>query len=415
MGTGTAAGHPTGGTDINSVTSPADIVIVGSGISGTLAATALARTGYSIVLIDRHAVYPPDFRAEHLDGPMIEQLRRLGFLAGLTEGLYKGETVTVARSGRVIATAPTVNYGLRYENLVNRARAMLPAHVRQVTGRVTGVDASDTVQRVRLSGGGTIEGRLVIIATGQGRTIAEKLGIQRRMVREGHSLTFGFEIESAGNDPFPDSFVVYQRERIRDRMDYFAAFAMGQSMRVNLFTYRDYKEPWTKAFLNDPGAGLAEVMPGLADTIGPYRALLPVVARPIDLYVSQGYRRDGVVLIGDAFQASCPATGMGMVRVLSDIERLSTVHAPRWLATQGMGAVKISTFYDDPIKRACDAKALHDAEYRRASSTETSLPWVAHRARVRLTEQVQAWLHRPPSPPHPRINSAGPETSLVPG
>jgi hypothetical protein len=198
-------------------------------------------------------------------------------------------------------------------------------------------------------------------------------------------------------------------------MDYFAAFAMGQAMRVNLFTYRDYKESWTRAFLNDPGAGLAEVMPGLAEILGPYHALRPVVARPIDLYVSEGVRRDGVVLVGDAFQASCPATGTGMVRVLTDIEQLATVHAPRWLATPGMAASKVTAFYDDPVKRACDAKALHDSEYRRAASIETSLGWAAHRGRVRLMESVQAWRNRPRRAENPRMNAAGSETSLVPG
>jgi len=71
----------------------ADIIIVGAGISGTLAATVLSRAGYRITLVDRHSTYPSDFRAEHLDGTQIEQLTRLGLLDGLVAGLYRGETV----------------------------------------------------------------------------------------------------------------------------------------------------------------------------------------------------------------------------------------------------------------------------------------------------------------------------------
>ncbi|MFL5287114.1 MAG: hypothetical protein ACJ8AW_40630 [Rhodopila sp.] len=112
------------------------------------------------------------------------------------------------------------------------------------------------------------------------------------------------------------------------------------------------------------------------------------MARPMDLYVSQGHKQAGVVLIGDAFQASCPATGMGIVRLLTDIERLCRVHVPAWFASPGMGADKITAFYDDPVKRACDAKALHDAEYRRSVSTETALSWRLHRARVRTMMRV---------------------------
>jgi 2-polyprenyl-6-methoxyphenol hydroxylase-like FAD-dependent oxidoreductase len=91
----------------------ADIVIVGGGISGTLSATVLGRAGYNVCLIDRHAVYPPDFRAEHLDGPQVDQLCRLGLLDALTSDLYQGKTVTLARSGRILGTTGTINYGLR--------------------------------------------------------------------------------------------------------------------------------------------------------------------------------------------------------------------------------------------------------------------------------------------------------------
>jgi 2-polyprenyl-6-methoxyphenol hydroxylase-like FAD-dependent oxidoreductase len=113
--------------------------------------------------------------------------------------------------------------------------------------------------------------------------------------------------------PFEHSFLVYQSEKIHDRVDYLAAFTMNRTTRVNLFTYRSYHDPWTRAFINDPGPGLAQLLPGFGRVMGPYRAVGPAVARPIDLYTSHGHQQDGVVLIGDAFQMSCPATGMGMV------------------------------------------------------------------------------------------------------
>ncbi|MEA2740890.1 MAG: hypothetical protein QOH05_4197, partial [Acetobacteraceae bacterium] len=122
----------------------ADVVVVGGGISGTLAATVLGRAGYKVCLIDRYAVYPPDFRAEHLDGPQIDQLRRLGFLDDLTTGLYRGENVTLARSGGIVGITRTINYGLRYEALVNRARANLPPNVQTITGRVAQLETSAT-------------------------------------------------------------------------------------------------------------------------------------------------------------------------------------------------------------------------------------------------------------------------------
>jgi 2-polyprenyl-6-methoxyphenol hydroxylase-like FAD-dependent oxidoreductase len=395
----------------------ADIVIVGGGISGTLAATVLGRAGYDVCLIDRYEVYPPDFRAEHLDGPQVEQLRDLGFLDDLTHGLYRGETVALGRSGRVMVTTGTINFGLRYEALVNRARAKLPPNVTTVTGRAATVETSDTTQRIRISDGRIISGRLIVLATGQGYALAKQVGVDRRVIRPAHSLTFGFDIEPVERGSFEHSFVVYQRERIRDRIDYLAAFTMGAATRVNLFTYRDYREAWTRAFLTDPASGLGEVLPGLASVIGTYRTVGPVVARPIDLYTSERYRRDGVVMIGDAFQSSCPATGMGMVRLLTDIERLTTLHVPKWLETPGMSATKIATFYDDPVKRACDDKALHDSEYRRLVSTETTPGWRLHRARIRVVDGLHGWRNRTLTSVNPRIsaNRSEASASLVPG
>ena len=78
--------------------------------------------------------------------------------------------------------------------------------------------------------------------------------------------------------------------------------------------------------------------------------------RPVDLYVTKGYRQNGVVLVGDAFSSSCPAAGTGARKALVDVERLCNVHIPQWLATPGMRDSKIASFYADPVKRqACDA------------------------------------------------------------
>ena len=391
-----------------------DVIIVGGGISGTLAASLLGKAGYRICLIDRYDVYPPDFRAEHLDGPQIEQLRRLGFLDGLTAGLYKGETVTIGHHGRIAAAAATVNYGLRSEDLIHRARRNLPGAVCAVTARVAAIAPGEVTQLVKLADGRRLTARLLILATGHGQALCRQAGIERKTLQEAHSLTFGFDIEPVAGRAFPDSFMVYQREHVRDRIDYLAAFTMGGTTRVNLFTYRDYREAWTKAFIADPGAGLAEVLPGFSRMAGPFRCHGPVMARPTDLYVSENHRRAGVALIGDAFQASCPATGMGMVRLLTDIEQLCLVHVPRWLASPGMGVSKISDFYDDPIKRACDAKALHDARYRRAVSTELTARWFLHRTRISAMQFLAHRLHRPGGAANPRINDGRAEPSMVP-
>lgn len=385
-----------------------DVIIAGAGISGTLAASALARDGYSVCLIDRYQTYPVDFKAEHLDGPQIGQLLRLGFLAELTNGLYRGETVTLARNGKIVGSAMTENYGLTYEDLVNRARSNLPPTVHTVLGRIDSLRTSAAAQSVRLSDGRSVSGRLLILATGPGYALQRLAGIRRKMLRDRHSVTFGFDIAPVDAAGFAHSFVVYQREKIEDRVDYLAAFTMGAAMRVNLFTYRDIRDSWTAAFLDNPDAALSRSLPGLGNVIGPYRTAGPAVARPVDLYTSENHCQDGIVLIGDAFQSTCPATGMGIVKVLTDIEQLARVHIPHWFATPGMSAGKIAQYYDDPVKQACDAKALHDSEYRRSLSTETGFTWRLHRHRLQTMEWLRTWRKGFANADHPRIAAAQP-------
>jgi 2-polyprenyl-6-methoxyphenol hydroxylase-like FAD-dependent oxidoreductase len=89
----------------------------------------------------------------------------------------------------------------------------------------------------------------------------------------------------------------------------------------------------------------------------------------------------GVVLLGDAFHAPCPASGTGMTRILNDIEQLTRVHLPAWLATPGMGREKIAEFYDDPVKRQVDRASLLRSLNGRSSAIDTS-PWWTVRRRV---------------------------------
>ncbi len=377
--------------DFETPSRDADIVIVGAGMSGTIAATMLGRAGYSVLLIDRHATYPSDFRAEHLDGIQIEQLSRLGLLDGLTAGATRGETVAVGRLGRLVEIGSTVNFGIPYDVMVNTARRLLPPPVTVIHGRVVDVAANDTVQQVYLADGRRLTARLLIVASGMGYSVCRKLGVTRRMVREAHSLTFGFNMIPLAAPAFGHSFVVYRGEKLADRIDYLAIFTMGDQTRANLFTYSGYRDPWTAAFRTEPDRCLHAALPGLAKVIGEYKVIGKIDVRAMDLYTSEGHRRDGVVLIGDAYQTSCPAAGTGITRILTDIERLCIYHIPQWLQTEGMGLAKIAAFYDDPVKRACDAQAAHDAEYRRSVSTETSLKWKIHRNQVYVRRRVRAW------------------------
>jgi 2-polyprenyl-6-methoxyphenol hydroxylase-like FAD-dependent oxidoreductase len=150
-------------------------------------------------------------------------------------------------------------------------------------------------------------------------------------------------------------------------------------MRANLFAYRDMQDPWLREFRQSPQRTLFAAMPGLRRLMGDFEVTSRIQIRPVDLYATKDHIRPGIVLIGDAFATSCPAAGTGARRAINDAERLGNVHIPHWLASPGMGVDKISAFYSDPVKQACDEHSLAKAYDVRSFAIDPSLGWAAHR------------------------------------
>jgi 2-polyprenyl-6-methoxyphenol hydroxylase-like FAD-dependent oxidoreductase len=128
-----------------------------------------------------------------------------------------------------------------------------------------------------------------------------------------------------------------------------------------------------------PEKTLNASLPRLRRITGEFEISGDIKIRPADLYVSSGHRQPGVVLVGDAFETSCPVTGTGTDKVFTDVERLCNVHIPAWLTTDGMGESKIAAFYDDPIKTACDSWSAAKAFHFRSVSIDNGITWRAQR------------------------------------
>jgi 2-polyprenyl-6-methoxyphenol hydroxylase-like FAD-dependent oxidoreductase len=372
-----------------------DVLIIGAGLSGAIAATVLARQGRQVAMVDRYAECPPSFRAEQLVGPQVEAMARLGVLDGIVAGVTPETHAIGARGGRIVGGINAVHYGLPYQTMVDRARAQAPAGVIFIVGRVMTIQTGPTSQFVTLGSGQTIEARLVIVATGQERALAQQIGIGRRMIRAAHSLTIGFDITPKGGARFLVPMMTCYPTDPRFRTDYLAIFPIGDTTRANLFTYCDVRHPWIRSFRDSPEAALLEAFPDLDRLLGPFSVANPVQLRVNDLWMATGWLRDGMVLIGDAFQTSCPATGTGVSRLLMDNEQLCLHYVPRWLSGQGVTADQISAFYQDPVKRACDEAAAEAAEYQRLAATETGVRWRVHRFQVGLRQQIGGLLGGP--------------------
>jgi len=393
-----------------------DVVIVGGGLSGTLTAALLGRSGLRVALIDLHHLYPPDFRAEQLVGAQAGMLQRLGLLDSLVRDVLRAEWAVATRGGRTVGVTIAPHYGIRYDDLVNRARQHLPPSVQFIKAQVVDIELAADRQRVRLSNGDVVASKLVVLATGFGQRLLRKLGMGRTTIRDEHPLTFGFDLEVEDPAMFRSSVLVALGKQAADGIDYLTVFAIETKLRANLFTYRNRRDSWAQRLVHQPRETLLQALPHLEQMMGRIQAVGPVQVRVSDLTVASGYRRDGVVLIGDAFQTSCPAAGTGIGRLLNDIDRLCNQHIPTWLATDGMDARKISQFYDDPIKRSCDAEALRIAEYRRAVKVETGIGWKLHRQRVALQNRLHLFVRWNRGRPQggSEISSAGASMASIP-
>jgi 2-polyprenyl-6-methoxyphenol hydroxylase-like FAD-dependent oxidoreductase len=393
-----------------------DVVIAGGGLAGSLAAAMLGRAGIRSILIDPHPVYPPDFRCEKLDGPQMRTLE----LTGMAEAVRRASTADrecwVARFGRVVERRPGDQQGIMYDALVNTIRAEVSGSAGFVHAKVTEIAAGPERQTVKTSSGAEISARLVIVATGLNVGVREKLGITREIVSPGHSISVGFDAVPGDPPGFPFPALTYFAESPADRMAYITLFPISAGMRANLFGYRHLHDPWLKQLRDAPRETLYAIWPGLRPLMGDFTVPEFVKIRPVDLYVTEGYRQAGVVLAGDAFATSCPAAGTGARKVLVDVERLCNVHIPRWLETPGMGEEKIAAFYDDPVKQASDAYSTAKAFGLRAFTLDTSLAGSARRWGKFALHWGKGTMRRVLAPP-PAVDVADDERAptLAPG
>lgn len=355
-----------------------DIAIVGGGLAGSMVAIMLQRAGRDFVIVDPDPVYPWDFRCEKIDASQVSVLRRAGLADIVLPSATLFDHLWIARLGRFVQKRANEQYGIFYDALVNKFRMeILPA--RFTVGKVASIATSAERQTVKLSDGGEISARLVVLATGPNHALRTSLGIERHILSPCHSISIGFDMKPVGKAKFDFPALTYFPDRPSDPIAYLTLFPIGDAMRANLFVYYEARDRWLAKFREAPQAVSFAAMPGLRSILGDFEITSPIKVRPIDLYETSGYRQAGVVLVGDAFSSSCPAAGTGANKVFVDVERLCNAYIPRWLSTEGMGAEKIGAFYDDPDKRASDEQSMVKANWLRSVSMSRTVRWRARR------------------------------------
>ena len=373
-------------------TRDADVAIVGAGLAGATAALLFARQGLSVAIVDPHGTYPADFRCEKLSGDQLRLIGRLGLDDAVQAHSTPVNEVLVARGGRAVDLRTTQERGLRYDTLVNAVRSVWPATIKFHEGRVEAIKADAGRPSIRLNTGAAIDARLVVLATGPGEKLRAGLGLNRRIVRTNHSICIGFDLVTASGHRLSDRALTYYGERAGDGMAFATFFPIGDATRCNLFCHLNPKQLCIRTFRKHPLQNLLEVMPGLRSLLGDVAVRGEAEIRITHLYEIDAPERDGVVLIGDALHATCPVTGTGVSRVLTDAERLARAHVPEWFASGNVDASAVAKFYADPQKLKVDRYAAAKAERDRMMSVATAWPWRARRAIALAKSRLHATL-----------------------
>jgi len=369
-----------------------DVVVVGAGAAGAALAAVLGRGGLDVALVDRKHPYPHCFKAEKVEPDQADLLRALGLFEGVRPVLTPIPTVASGWHGRVLTRVSIEQYGLDFWDLANAIRAQLPATVSFVQQRVTGIDMEGGRRRVLLANGDVLEARLVVLSAGVGTPLYKGLGVEPRVIRDRHSMCFGFDVElgrdassavasTEGRDALGFDSLTYYSEDVRTRFDYVTVFPIRDRWRANLFAYVGPRDEATRALSREPRTMLARAFPRIDRVLGGLRVTSRVEGQVIDLYTVPGPVRDGPLLVGDSHQSVCPATGTGLSKVLTDVLVASEL-VPAWLERGDVDCAAIRAYYEDPRKQRSDGQSLEWAEYRRQVSTETSLRWKLHRLRT---------------------------------
>jgi 2-polyprenyl-6-methoxyphenol hydroxylase-like FAD-dependent oxidoreductase len=375
-----------------------DIIIVGAGMAGASLAAVLGRQGRRVILVDPRSSCPRVFKAEKVDREHVLLLRKFGLLEHLLPHSRRWTEVHAGYNGRIFKTLRTEQYGISYAEMVNALRANLPPVVDYRCDGVERITNSGQLQRVKLRGGEELTSRLVVLTSGVSSGLLADLKLRRRVLQKDQSVVLGFDV-AASQAPFDFDSISYYSVSPSTCISYLTLFKVRNTMRANLFAFRSAHDPWVREFILDPEQMLRRYLPDLTRVTGEFQVTSKVESGCVDLYSVDGNPQPGVVLAGDAFQSACPSTGLGLSKVLTDVDVLSAC-IPSWLATPGMGTEKLVDFYNHPRKLAADSLALKRGHTDRCVAIDTSPRWRIHRSLLHLKWQLSSRTQTPP----PRLN-----------
>jgi len=300
-----------------------DITIVGAGFSGSGLAIKANEMGLKVRVFDATEHYPNHFRAEKLEHDQYDALDKLDLLP-LVEPkessfieeviVYKGKSHTVKPQSQ--------HRGMLYNDTVNSFRNELRKNDLLQVDTISHAEETPDGYLLTSKKGEVFNTRILVLATGFAGPLLNKLNIVNKPSAEMLSTSFGFHVDSLNPNGFPHRAFNYRPKKWGDGLDFVTFFPVGSHMRVNVFTSWPTKDERVGVVKKNTKEALEGFFPELIEQIGDYE-----LSSKVQIFTTYFYQKDcenkkKLALIGDAFQAVSPATGLGLSKCLTDVQVL---------------------------------------------------------------------------------------------
>ncbi len=159
-----------------------DVVVVGAGPAGSTAARALARSGHSTLLLDRHSFPREKVCGDGLIPDALNALRRGGLYRRVVAEGQRARTLSAFSPRNIRVDVPGEFVTLRrerFDHILVQAAVEHGAEFR--TARVTGLDVDGEGVSVSLANsGGRVRARTAVAATGADVSLLQHAGVAHR-------------------------------------------------------------------------------------------------------------------------------------------------------------------------------------------------------------------------------------------
>ena len=314
-----------------------DVLVVGAGPAGCVAATLFAREGFRVVILDKAAAPPSKVCGEYLSPGCLPILERIGALKLISEigaRPLQGMRIHTA-GGRVLQAnypAPYHGLGIRRDLL---DPVLLDLAIKSGAEFLANFQASELVwedgQVVGIRGRhrdspAFLRARLIIGADGRNSVVARRLGavIQHRWLDR--LALVGYVTGARRPDDVGEIFLGRDRYCILNPIS-------PDLTNVGLVINRREFDPRADAtrYLMQAAASL----PGLGDRLGSARPIAPVRCLGPMAYSAMRLTAPGALLIGDAAGFLDPFTGEGIYAALRSAELAVESALPSLLGDSG--------------------------------------------------------------------------------